>query len=94
MLRHDENVEAAQVQPICQLGEDVGMPAGALRYQDVGSVESVEKVDQLQTMAAGMQRCTPEREDYFGSVSGGDVSALPIIRCPHGVLFGDDFIAS
>jgi hypothetical protein len=82
------------VQPICQLGEDVSMPAGALRYQDVGSVESVEEVDQLQTLAVGMQRCTPTREDYFGSVGLEDVSALPIIWRPHRRLFGDGFIAS
>jgi hypothetical protein len=84
---HDEHVEAPLVHPICQLGEDVGMPARAWRYQNVGSVESAEGVDQLQTLVIGMQRCTPEREAYFGRVGGGDVLAFPIIRCPHRLLF-------
>ena len=69
MLGHDENVEAPLVHPICQLGEHVGMHAGALRYQDVGSVESVEKVVQLQTLVIGMQRCTVSaRSTSAGSV--------------------------
>jgi hypothetical protein len=58
----------------------------------LGSVESVQEVDQLQTLVIGMQRCMPEREVYFGRVGGGDVVALPIILCPHGVLFRDGFI--
>ena len=48
MLGHDEHVEATQGHPICQLGEDVAVAAGALRYQNVGSIGSVEEVDQLQ----------------------------------------------
>jgi hypothetical protein len=68
MLRHDEHVEARQVHPICQLCEDVAVAAGALRYQNVGSIESVEEVDQLQAFAVSSQTCMPEREVYFGTV--------------------------
>jgi hypothetical protein len=42
------NTLKPQVDPICQLGEDVAVAAGALRYQNVRSIESVEEVDQLQ----------------------------------------------
>jgi hypothetical protein len=52
----------------------------------------VEEVDQLRTLVIGIQRCMPEGEGYFSRVGGGDVVALPIIRCDHGVPFGDDFI--
>jgi hypothetical protein len=68
MLGHDEHVEAALVHPICQLGEDVGMPAGALRYQNVGSIGGVGEVDQLQAFAVSIQMCMLEREVYFGRV--------------------------
>jgi hypothetical protein len=56
------------VHPICQLCEDVAVAAGALRYQNVGSIESVEEVDQLQAFAASFQTCMPEGEVYFGTV--------------------------
>ena len=68
MLGHDEHVEAPQVHPICQLGEDVAVAAGALRYQNVGSIGSVGEVDQLQTFAASIQMCMLEPEVYFGRV--------------------------
>jgi hypothetical protein len=51
----------------------------------------VEEVDQLRTPVIGIQRCMPEREGYFSRVGGGDAVAFPIIRCPHGLLFGDGF---
>ena len=68
MLGHDEHVEAPQVHPICQLGEDVAVAAGALKYQNVGSIGSVEEVDQLQALAVSIQTCMLEREVYFGTV--------------------------
>jgi hypothetical protein len=68
MLGHDENVEAPFVHPICQLGEDVAVAAGALRYQNVGSIGSVEEVDQLQAFAVSSQMCMLDREVYFGRV--------------------------
>ena len=68
MLGHDEHIEAPQVHPICQLCEDLAVAAGALTYQNVGSIESVEEVDQLQAFAVSSQTCMPEREVYFGTV--------------------------
>ena len=62
MLGHDEHVEAPQVHPICQLGEDVAVAAGALRYQYVGSIESVEEADQLQAFAVSSQTSMRERK--------------------------------
>jgi hypothetical protein len=36
--------------------------AGALRYQNVGSIESVEEADQLQAFAVSSQTCMRERK--------------------------------
>ena len=68
MLGHDEHIEAPLVHPVCQLGEDVAVAARALRYQNVGSIGSVEEVDQLQAFALTIQMCMLEREVYFGRV--------------------------
>jgi len=43
MLGHDEDVEAPQVHPICQLYEDVAVAAGALRYQTLGASRALRK---------------------------------------------------
>jgi len=49
---------------ICQLCEDLAVAAGALRYQNVGSIESVEEVDQLQAFAVSSQTCMLERDVF------------------------------
>ena len=68
MLGHDEHVEAPLVHPICQLGEDAAVAAGALQYQNVWSIGSVGEVDRLQAFAVSIQMCMLEREVYFGRV--------------------------
>ena len=88
MLGHDEHVEAPLVHPICQLGEDVACRQSLEISKCWEHRERWGK--QLQLARHGQMM--PAREAYFGRVGGGDVVALPIIRCPHGVLFGDGFI--
>jgi hypothetical protein len=69
MLGHDENVEALEMHPICQLGKDVSMAAGASRYQHVRSVGGVAEVDQLLSFGAAVQTRMLERQrDSAGSV--------------------------